>query len=613
MAGSFTPQAPYSELRRVETFINQAHTVEDMRRIAATEGSAIGYRALGRLIAGTMTAAEMKPDEARAAQAVQATQPAAANAEDALAAAIEVYLTLANFYPAGKQPYPYQIDGIRFLARSKGALLGDEMGLGKTIQAIGALKVLHSLKRVQRALILCPRTLISQWEHELREWAPELFVQKVRGSQEARAQYWRSGATVHITNYETWRNDSSKMRDLRRQFDLVIFDEAQTFKQPESATTTAVQKIAAAYRWGLSGTPLENRLEDIVTIYSVLLPDLLRKLNQPYQAQSVKRLIQPYFLRRRISATGLSLPEKIRKDVWLELTNRQRQTYERIEAESRRRLLEPGMTGTHVWAEISKLKQTCSYDSETHSSCKLDYLVQELEIIVANHQKALVFSQYPQITLRPLMKRLQSFDPAIYDGTLSDMQARQLVNAFQGKEAPRVLLTSVRAGGTGLNLTRASQVFHFDQWWNPAVARQAEARAHRIGQSDRVVVFSLYAKDTIDERIYDLLRSKERLFGDVIDDLTEEEIKGSLTLQELFGLFGLDAPKPNKRQPAKKRAGYYPTASYKDLKRAETRLKQAQTAMDVRRIAREECSIIGNKAFCFLLGELSTPELMRRQ
>lgn len=607
MAKNFRPQAAYSELKRVETFIEQAMTIEDLRRIAATE-SAIGYKALGHLIAGTMTAAQMKPEEAQAAQAQQPKT----EGRDAFEAAVEGLLWLEDFSPEGNRPYPYQIDGIRFLVHNEGALLGDEMGLGKTIQAIGGLKVLYRLQRVRRVLILCPRQLISQWEYELKTWAPELFVQKVRGSPQERTQSWRSGATVHITNYETWRNDLEGMPGLNRQYHLVILDEVQKVKQPSAAITMAVGQIKATYRWGLSGTPLENSLDDVVTIYNFLRPGLFRQTDVPYQPGAVKRLIKPYFLRRRLTAVELELPEKIHKDIWLDLTEEQRSTYERVENQSRQQLCQTGVSGIHIFAEISKLKQICSYDAQSRTSSKLDYLIGELESIVANGQKALVFSQFPQVTLRPLQQALQEFSPAIYDGSLSDKQSEQVVAAFQNQATPKLLLTSVKSGGVGLNLTRANQVFHFDHWWNPAIARQAEARTHRIGQEATVVVHSLFTEGTIEEKIYQLLKRKEELFATVIGDLTEKQIVGQLSLEDLFGLFGLEAPKPQQgKQARQKRSDYHPMASYTELKRVEILLKQAQTVDEVRRIARQEIAKIGYKAFCYLLGELSTPKLMK--
>jgi SNF2 family DNA or RNA helicase len=608
MQRAYNPRASYSDLKRVEMFIAQSETVEDLRYIAATEGSTIGYKALGRLLAGTITAAEMKPKEAEtvAAQQVQTHQE---NIADPFMAKVEGLLYLDSFFPSGKKPYAYQIDGIRFLVCNEGALLGDAMGLGKTIEAIGALKVLHWLEQVKHALILCPRPLVGQWEHELRAWAPELFVQKVRGDQLKRSRLWRSGATVHIASYEMWRTDVEQFGDLSQQYQLVILDEVQKIKEPKTAINMAVGRLKAKYRWGLSGTPLENRLDDVVTIFNFLCPALFRKIEAPYQPSIVKRLMGPHFLRRRLSE--LQLPDKIYKEIWLDLTDEQHSSYKIIEEQSRQRLSQPETKRMHVFAAITRLKQICSYDADSGTSCKLDYLAEELENIIANNQKALVFSHFPQVTLKPISKELQQFSPAIYDGTLTDSQGEKLLKAFQNEPTPRVLLTSIRAGGVGLNLMRASQVFHLDHWWNPAIARQAEARAHRHGQSETVIVHRIFTKGTIEERIYQLLQEKQSLFDMVIDDLTEEQIKGALSLEELFGLFDLEAPTPRDKRPVKKRSGYTPVAPYSALKQVEDKLNRAESIEEVRRVAQLECSRIGYKAFCYLLGELATPEMMK--
>lgn len=197
----------------------------------------------------------------------------------------------------------------------------------------------------------------------------------------------------------------------------------------------------------------------------------------------------------------------------------------------------------HVFDWINKLKQICNLDPDTGASCKLDYLIDELEDIVESGQKALVFSQYPNVTLRRIQEQLRAFDPAIFDGTLSDRDRSALIRAFQEESTPRVLLMSVRSGSLGITLTRATHVFHFDHWWNPATAQQAEARAHRIGQKHTVFVHDLYTRHTIEERIYKLLKRKEALFRTVIDDLSQAGVRRFITDEELYALFDLRPPK----------------------------------------------------------------------
>lgn len=557
------------------------------------------------MIAGR-TPEQLLPQEARAYQESTKFEPVS-NGNDLLIKRIESFLAQPDFFPEEKRLYGFQVDGIRFLATKQVALLGDEMGLGKTIQAIGALKILGRLDVLKKTLVLCPRPLVSQWQYEFRQWAPELFVQKVRGPKVDREKLWGSGASVLITSYETWRIDLNRLPSLTRHFDLVILDEVQKVKHPTAAITQAVRKLRSPYRWGLSGTPLENRVDDVVSIFDYLVPDLFRPIEPPYKPATVKRLMKPYFLRRRASNVQRDLPPKIVKSVWLDLTEQQHKAYELVEGESRKRLGQNGATRMHIFAEINKLKQICNVEEISGESCKVDYVIEELEDIIANDQKALIFSQFPRKTLSRIEFDLSSFYPAIYHGGLTDRKGDRLLSDFQNKQKPKVLLASVKSAGVGLNLARANHVIHFDHWWNPAVEYQAEGRAHRIGQPKTVFVHSLFTNDTIEEKINALLDDKRALFNTVIDDLSEEQIKGALSNEELFGLFGLEAPQTGKTK-RKHKSGYRPSATYEKLKRLESEIDQAESVEEVQSIA-QNCHI-APKAFCFLLGEIMTLEQM---
>jgi len=462
---------------------------------------------------------------------------------------LEVLLGNLTLFPEGRRPYPYQVDGILFLTQHHAALLGDEMGLGKTIQAILALQLLVRRAEIRRALIVCRRSLLSVWEAELHKWAPELYVTKVRGTPELRERLWRlSNSVLFLTTYGTLAKDAKRFpRLLAHRFDVVILDEIQEIKNPGTQKSRAVRKLEPRYRWGLSGTPLENSLEDVVAIFEFLEPSLFHQpsLFDGFDSAmlypwDVKERIRPYFLRRRTRDVLHDLPEKIINEVWLELLDGQREAYDLEFARARDQLSQRGTTRIHVFTWINKLKQLCNLDPETGQSCKLEYLKDQLEGVTGAGQKALVFSHFPNVTLRRIEKRLRDFDPAIFDGTLSDRERKQLIDTFQKKDTPQVLLMSIKTGGTGLTITRANHVFHFDHWWNPAVARQAEGRAHRIGQKLTVFVYDIYTEDTIEERIYKLLRTKEALFDMVIDDLSESRIRQHITDEELFALFDLE-------------------------------------------------------------------------
>lgn len=445
-----------------------------------------------------------------------------------------------------KDLFPHQREGVKFLVNHERALLGDDMGLGKTQQAITALRFLIRMGKITNALVLCPKSVLPNWERELWDWAPELRIIKVHGTKEQRMAKWNCPAQVYLTTYETLRQDLTE--DIaKKEFNIIILDEIQKIKNPDAAITKAVRKIKASYRWGLSGTPLENRLEELISIFSYLKPGLLHN-NDASSPLKVKEAIKPYFLRRRKTDALLGLPEKVNEEIWLELSPSQRETYDRAEKEGIIALNEKGdsVTVQHILALITKLKQICNIDPVTKESCKLEYLLEKLEEITEENDKALVFSQYPEKTIKLIEPKLRPFNPLFYHGSLSDAQRDQIVKRFQEDEQCKVLLMSVKAGSLGLTLTRANYVFHFDLWWNPSIATQAEDRAHRIGQEKKVFVISLFTVDTIEEKIQTLFKRKRELFKEVIDDLTDANLSRVLTEEELFGLFNLQKSKAKK-------------------------------------------------------------------
>ena len=455
---------------------------------------------------------------------------------------LESLLAQPLLFPPDRRPDPYQVQGIRFLLSHPSALLGDEMGLGKTVQAVISLQGLFRQGQIHHALILCPRSLLGTWERHLEEWSPELYVIKVRGDRESRRLLWESPANVFLSTYETLRQDTEQGLDLTHRFQAIILDEAQKIKNPDAGISQAVRPLQPVYRWGLSGTPRENRIDNVVSIFRFINPKVFQHTWPPYEEKMVKDRIAPYFLRRRVADVLHELPEKVSDEIWLDLNDDQRSSYESAYREGRAELSKPGASRIHVFSLITQLKQICNMDPRSGSSSKLDYLEDQLESIIENGQKALVFSQFPKKTLRKIEPRLSSFVADVFDGTLSDSAREIAMTQFETQEHPRVLLMSVKAGGLGLTLTRANHVFHFDHWWNPAVARQAEARAHRRGQKQTVFVYDIFTANTIEEKIHDLLAHKQHLFDTVIDDLSTQDVQKWMTDEELFGLFDLKPP-----------------------------------------------------------------------
>lgn len=446
--------------------------------------------------------------------------------------------SISEFLP-GKTLRPFQPKGIRFLVTNEAALLGDEMGLGKTIQAIVAMSILFHSGKISTALIVCPRSVFTSWEKEFDEWAPQLRVITVRGLRARREVKWSIPSHVYLTTYETLREDLDNIPD--KNFDLFVLDEIQKIKNPTALVTKTVRQINAKFRWGLSGTPLENRIEDLISIFSYLKPGVLRPEDANWP-EIVRKKMDPYFLRRRKADVLKDLRGKVKTVDWVSLSPAQQEAYDKAEKEGVVALNELGETITvpYILALITKLKQICNYDIVSGESSKLNYLIDKLESVQEQGDKALVFSQFPNKTLTFLASKLIKFNPQIYHGGLSDRQRDTIVKDFQENDENRVLLMSVKAGGLGITLTRANYVYHFDQWWNPATSAQAEDRAHRIGQEKTVFVFTLMTTGTIEERIHQLLEKKRSLFNEVIDNLSDTDLNKVVTKEELLGLFNLN-------------------------------------------------------------------------
>lgn len=497
--------------------------------------------------------------------------------------------------------YDFQVSGIQFLIDNEAALLGDEMGLGKSIQAIVAARVLFRQGKISSACIICPKAVLTDWEKKLWNWAPELKVMKIENSKASREVLWNSQAHFYICTYETLLRDfenTSQIRGLevnerghsvicpnkecskrvlfpyslhykpgecpyckktfthpdngdiaKTNFDLLVFDEIQKTKNPQAKITKASRTVFAKYKWALSGTPLENKVEDLITICETVKPKLFENVNLE-DRQKIIEAYKPIFKRRKKEDVLKDLPPKITKEVWLPLLPTQREKYDLAEQQGVIDLQGIGeqITIQHILALITKLKQICNYDPETQESAKLDYLKEELEELAEQGDKALVFSQYPNETLKRLLPHLKEYNPNIYDGSLSDLKRTTIVDDFQNTDNSKLMLLSLKAGNAGITLTRANYVYHFDLWWNPAVSAQAVDRTHRIGQTKTVFERLLLAEDTIERRIYNILADKRRLFNEVVDGLSDTNVLSqTMTEDEIFGLFGLKKNRPQSK------------------------------------------------------------------
>ncbi|MDP3889912.1 DEAD/DEAH box helicase, partial [Nocardioides sp.] len=442
-----------------------------------------------------------------------------------------------------------------------GACLADDMGLGKTVTVIA----LHLHRGgTDPTLVVCPASLLGNWEAEIHRFAPGVPVRRFHGGERSLTGL---GAGFVLTTYGTMRRDAAKLAEV--PWDLVVADEAQHIKNAQSAAARALRTIPSRARVALTGTPVENNLTELWAILDWAIPGLLGSRNAfrkvwaaPIEAgvdSNVTRrfsdLVGPFLLRRRKSDPGIApeLPAKTETDHLIGLTREQVVLYETLVRDSMRRIEEadPEHRRGLVLTLLTGLKQICNHPAHylkqanprlAGRSEKLDLLDELLGTVLAEGGSVLVFTQYVAMA-RLLEHHLASAGVAhqfLHGGT-PVRQREEMVRRFQagpdGGGVP-VFLLSLKAGGTGLNLTRADHVVHFDRWWNPAVEDQATDRAHRIGQTRPVQVHRMVAEGTIEERIAELLAHKRSLADSVLargevalTELDDDELRDLVTLR----------------------------------------------------------------------------------
>ncbi|MBN9160267.1 MAG: hypothetical protein BGO98_40555 [Myxococcales bacterium 68-20] len=470
---------------------------------------------------------------------------------------------------------PYQEQGFQWLHFlhdiASGGILADDMGLGKTVQTIALMLSVKSAiekdakadgKKKFKALIVAPTSVVTNWERELDKFAPSLNHMVWHGSERKERTDELEDADVVITSYALLRRDEELLAKLDLTY--AILDEAQNIKNPLSATARAAKRLKALRRLALTGTPIENRLSEIWSIFDFVSPGLLGPLDKFEErygrpidngdAKAASRLratIHPFILRRTKAEVAKDLPEKIESDQFCELTGEQSSLYGAVLKEVRAQVMgeveRQGMAKSHIQilAGLTRLRQAACdprllglpREFGDVDSGKLVALRELIQTSVEGGHRVLVFSQF--VSMLTLIRNAMEEDGVAYeylDGSTKDRHAR--VENFQREDGPPVFLISLKAGGSGLNLTAADTVIHFDPWWNPAVEDQATDRAHRIGQTKVVTTYRLIAKGTIEEKILELGGKKRELVGAVLS----EDVGGAkkLTKGDLEELFRFD-------------------------------------------------------------------------
>lgn len=438
------------------------------------------------------------------------------------------------------EPFPYQYEGIAWLFSQKSALLADEMGLGKTMQTITAIRLLMRAGQVRRILLVCPKPLIPNWQREFKSWAEELPVVTIEGDGALRQMLWTMpGVTILLANYELLVRDMETFAESPPQFDLVILDEAQRIKNRDSRTATTARHVPRKRTWALTGTPIENRPEELASLYEFM--EVIPPRANP-DLRQLTQLAKKFILRRTKDLVMKDLPPRLDRDEYLDLAPAQRLAYDTAEKEGVVQLNELGesISIQHVFELVLRLKQITNFDPLTGESSKLERIEADMEEIAECGGKAILFSQWTG-AIDWLQQRLARFKPLIYHGKVPAHKREPILKQFKDDPQASLLMMSYATGAVGLNLQFAGYVFLFDRWWNPAIEDQAINRAHRIGQKSQVIVTRFISKDTIEERINRVLDEKRRLFASVLGEGNDTNVSLSMNASEIFGLFDLKA------------------------------------------------------------------------
>ena len=468
---------------------------------------------------------------------------------------------------------PYQERGVAWLAFLErwglGACLADDMGLGKTIEFIAFLLHLKEQEALEKpTLLVCPTSVLGNWEREVKKFAPTLKVMQYHGDKRPKGKAFAEVANRHdlvITSYSLVQRDLKSLQPVSWQ--VIVLDEAQNVKNPEAKQSQAVRQLESTFRVALTGTPVENRLQELWAILDFLNPGYLgnrqffqRRFAMPIEKygdvaslSQLRSLVQPFILRRLKTDREIiqDLPEKQEMTVFCGLSTEQAKLYQKVVEESLAEIDTAGGLQRRgmILALLVKLKQICNHpvqylkqDSlEKYHSGKLQRLQEMLEVALAEGDRVLIFTQFAEWgkLLKPYLEKQLGHEVFFLYGGTSKKQREEMIERFQqDPQGPPIMILSLKAGGVGLNLTRANHVFHFDRWWNPAVENQATDRVFRIGQTRNVQVHKFVCTGTLEEKIHDMIESKKQLAEQVVS--AGEEWLTELDTNQLRNLLILD-------------------------------------------------------------------------
>ena len=447
---------------------------------------------------------------------------------------------------------PYQQQGLNWLqtlrAYQFNGLLADDMGLGKTVQTLAHIAVeKHAGRLTQPALIICPTSLVANWKHEAARFTPELKIVIHHGAERTRTIKPFKSADLVISSYPILARDSDMLA--KQPWYLLVLDEAQSIKNVRSKNSLAVRTLNAQHRLALTGTPMENHLGELWSLFDFLMPGLLgdekqfrRVFRKPIEdaadderRQLLIRRIAPLMLRRKKQDVVKELPEKIEVLRTLTLDGKQRELYETVriamQEKIKNEIEKKGLNRSQIVIldALLKLRQVCcdpqlvklASAKAVKQSAKMEFLLELLPELIAEGRRILLFSQFTgMLDLIEAQVRKSNIPYVRLDGQTKNRETP--VQQFQNGNVP-LFLISLKAGGVGLNLTAADTVIHYDPWWNPAAENQATDRAHRIGQNKTVFVYKLICEGTVEEKIHGLQQRKQALADGIYSNKTSEQ------------------------------------------------------------------------------------------